>query len=152
MSETLNTGPMAAAQRPTLSDPAASQADWQRPTAGDICIPNINTAERRKRLAFGGLSLAVALGALAAMVAAGISRWWRAPLFFLFGGAASGFFQWRDKTCVGLASRNERKLGDSAETIQDAAELAQVKQQARRVQVKSFAAALPLTILALLLP
>jgi hypothetical protein len=31
-------------------------------------------------------------------VATGVSRWWRLPLSFLFMGAASGFFQWRDKT------------------------------------------------------
>jgi len=38
------------------------------------------------------------------------------------------------------------------EKIEDAAELAQVRRQARRVQLKAFLAAIPLTLIALALP
>ncbi len=65
---------------------------------GAVCIPNISTAERRKRLAFGLLELLVSLVILAALLALGVSRWWRLALLPFFAGAASGFFQWRDHT------------------------------------------------------
>src|SRR5258706_3714139 len=89
------------------------------PKSGAVCIPNISTAERRKRLAFGAMTFAVSLVILAALVASGASRWWRLPLFFLFMGATSGFFQWRDKTCVGLTAKQSRKLGDHMEQIEN---------------------------------
>jgi hypothetical protein len=65
---------------------------------GDVCIPNISTAERRKRLISGGVMLLFSLAILGALMAYGASRWWRLILLPLFGGAGSGFFQWRDKT------------------------------------------------------
>jgi prepilin-type N-terminal cleavage/methylation domain-containing protein len=67
-------------------------------TGGAVCIPNINTAERRKRLAFGLIELLVSLAILAVLLAFGVSRWWRLALLPFFAGAASGFFQWRDHT------------------------------------------------------
>jgi fatty acid desaturase len=66
--------------------------------SSELCIPNISLAERRKRLAAGGIQFAVALIILAALIATGVDRWWRLLLFLIFWGAASGFFQWRDKT------------------------------------------------------
>ena len=71
------------------------QRDSQVP---ETCIPNIGPAERRKRLAAGGIQFAVALAALAFLLAAGADRWWRLVLLIPFWGAAAGFFQWRDKT------------------------------------------------------
>ena len=65
---------------------------------GDVCIPNISTAERRKRLISGGVMLLISLAILAALMALGAARWWRLILFPLFAGVGSGFFQWRDKT------------------------------------------------------
>jgi hypothetical protein len=53
---------------------------------------------------------------------------------------------------VGLAARGARKLGDNVEQIEDAAELAQVRRQARRAQIKALLVAIPLTLLALALP
>ena len=65
---------------------------------GEVCIPNISTRERRKRLIFGGVMLLINLVVLGTLMAFGASRWWRLILFPLFAGAGSGFFQWRDKT------------------------------------------------------
>jgi hypothetical protein len=65
---------------------------------GEVCIPNISIRERRKRLAGGAIAFLIALGVLAIFLASGASVWWRLVLFPLFFGAASGFFQWRDKT------------------------------------------------------
>jgi len=43
-------------------------------------------------------------------------------------------------------------MGQEVEQIADAAEVAQVQRQARRVRIKAFLAAIPLTVIALLLP
>jgi fatty acid desaturase len=64
----------------------------------EVCIPNISTRERRKRLISGVIMFVITLAVLAALMVGGASRWWRLALFPLFAGAASGFFQWRDKT------------------------------------------------------
>jgi len=65
---------------------------------GDVCIPNISVKERRRRLMSGLVTLVLGLVVLSGLLAAGVSLWWRLLLFPLFYGAASGFFQWRDKT------------------------------------------------------
>jgi hypothetical protein len=53
---------------------------------------------------------------------------------------------------VGLASRSSRNLTGKEEKIEDEAELAQVRRQARRVNIKAFLAAVILTAIALALP
>ena len=65
---------------------------------GEVCTPNISLPERRKRLAAGVIQFVLSLAILAALIATGADRWWRLTLFLMFWGAASGFFQWRDKT------------------------------------------------------
>jgi hypothetical protein len=64
----------------------------------DACIPNISPVERRKRLRFGIVTFVITLVILGILVITGTSRWWRIALLPLFMAAASGFFQWRDKT------------------------------------------------------
>lgn len=49
-------------------------------------------------MGLGVLSAVVGLGALAAMMAAGVPRAWRLLLFLPFLGATSGVLQARDKT------------------------------------------------------
>jgi hypothetical protein len=143
---------MSTVKQSNLVDSRSNQETQQTPESGEVCIPNISTAERRKRLTFGLVTFAISLAVLAVLIATGANRLWRLPLLLLFWGAATGYFQWRDKTCVGLANLNSRKLGDNMEKIEDAAELAQVRRQARRVQIKAFLAAVPLTLIALILP
>jgi len=53
---------------------------------------------------------------------------------------------------VGLASRGQRDLDTGPQAIADAAELAQVRKQARTVHFKAFALAVALTALAIALP
>jgi hypothetical protein len=64
----------------------------------DLCIPNISTEERRKRLRSGLIVLVLSLAILTVLVVTGVNPWWRLALFPFFAAAASGFFQWRDKT------------------------------------------------------
>ena len=120
--------------------------------AGEVCIPNISTEERLKRLRGGVFAFVIGIAILAVLVGTGTSPWWRALLFLPFAGAATGFFQWQDKTCVGLSARQSRKFGDATEKIEDPAELAQVRRQANRVQLKALATGLALTLVALVLP
>lgn len=65
---------------------------------GDLCIPNISPAERRKRLVAGIIPFVISLVILAALLASGAGRWWRLALLPFFWAAATGFFQWKDKT------------------------------------------------------
>jgi hypothetical protein len=65
---------------------------------GDVCIPNINPAERQKRLSFGIRQLIWTLVILAIMMVLGLNHFWRLPLLFLFWAAGTGFFQAFDKT------------------------------------------------------
>jgi len=53
---------------------------------------------------------------------------------------------------VTLASRGSRKMGDKEERIEDDVELAQVRRQARRVIFRAFLVAVPLTLLAFIIP
>ena len=119
---------------------------------GAACIPNISGPERRKRLRSGIISLVLSLGVLALLLAIRADFLWRLALLPLFLGAATGYFQWADKTCVALASRDSRQTGDSPEQITDAGELAQVKRQARTVSLKALAAGALLTLLVMAIP
>ena len=53
---------------------------------------------------------------------------------------------------MNLAARGARHLGERPERIKDSAELRQVRRQARKVWLQSFASATVLTLLALALP
>ena len=53
---------------------------------------------------------------------------------------------------MNLASRGQRNIDSRPEDIQDAAELAQVRRQARKVYLKSWVAAAVLTAACLALP
>jgi hypothetical protein len=65
---------------------------------GSVCIPIINSFERRQRLNFGIVMFGVALGVLGVLAGTHVDRRWRIAVFPLFLGATVGYFQWRDKT------------------------------------------------------
>lgn len=64
----------------------------------EACVPNISPRERLKRLIGGVIPFVIALVILTWLISTNADRLWRLPLFILFASAASGFFQWRDKT------------------------------------------------------
>ena len=66
--------------------------------SSQLCIANISTRERRKRLLGGAIELVIGLGIWAALLAFGVNRWWRLALLPVFWGAIEGYFQWRDRT------------------------------------------------------
>ncbi|GJQ36630.1 MAG: hypothetical protein JETCAE01_26400 [Anaerolineaceae bacterium] len=53
---------------------------------------------------------------------------------------------------MGLAARGARNLTGKIEKIEDQDALAQVRRQARRVVFKAFLAAIPLTLIVMLVP
>ena len=65
---------------------------------GEVCIANISLQEPLKRLIGGVIPFVIALVTLTWQISTDVNRLWRLPLFILFVAAASGFFQWRDKT------------------------------------------------------
>lgn len=67
-------------------------------TQANACLPNISQRERRVRLISAVINFGLSVIILAALMALGVSRWWRLPLFLFFWAGAIGFFQWRDKT------------------------------------------------------
>jgi hypothetical protein len=87
---TLSPTQFAAAQRPGAS--------WPEREGSRECASNISEAEQRKRLASGVIGMALGLAILAVLLATGTDRLWRLALLPVFWGAASGYFQWRDKT------------------------------------------------------
>ncbi len=64
----------------------------------EACIANISPRERLKRLVGGVFPFVLAITILIWQISTDVNRLWRLPLFILFVSAASGFFQWRDKT------------------------------------------------------
>ena len=73
-------------------------ASWPEREDGMECASNISPAEQRKRLASGVIGMALGLAILVVLLATGADRLWRLALLPVFWGAASGYFQWRDKT------------------------------------------------------
>lgn len=68
------------------------------PQAGQACIANISSHEKRKRLAAGVVVFAFSLVAFWLLRSAGAGRALYLALFFPFYVAAVCFFQWRDST------------------------------------------------------
>lgn len=62
----------------------------------EVCL-NIGPEQRRKRIRFGAVMLAVS-AAVAALLFSGASRWWRLGLFLPLASSAIGFFQAYEKT------------------------------------------------------
>ncbi len=82
-------------------DPNSELVSFSQPEdekAYEVCVANISPKERKKRLDFGIAQFVLSLVILAALLFLGVDKVWRLPLFFMFGAAAAGFFQWRDKT------------------------------------------------------
>ena len=136
---------------PNAKQAALNSLQNQGPT-DEACIPNISETGRLGRFVFGAISLAIGIAVLIVLMNIAAERGWRLVLFLPFVGATTGFFQWRDKTCIAFAGIESRKLGDKIEKITDAAELAQVRKQANRVQSKAFLVAILLTLIGVILP
>ena len=83
---------------PSLFPSGVQTTPEDDPSRGEVCVPNISTAERRRRLAAGVVVFAAGLAALWMLRAAGAERGWQLALLLPFYVAAVCYFQWRDKT------------------------------------------------------
>lgn len=113
-----------------------------------VCL-NIGPAEKRKRLVFGVLVLAVTLVVLVVFVTSGQPRALRLVLFVPWALGALGVFQVLASTCVAFAARGVRNL-DGREEPMPEAESAAIRRRARKIYLESLAAAVVVTGLSLL--
>ena len=80
------------------SKPESFSSNDHKYENGEVCIANISPRERLKRLIGGVIPFGIAVIILTWQISTDVNRLWRLPLFLLFVAAASGYFQWRDKT------------------------------------------------------
>lgn len=113
-----------------------------------VCL-NIGPAEKRKRLVFGVLVLAVTLAVLVVFVTSDQPRALRLVLFVPWALGALGVFQVLESTCVAFAARGVRNLDGTEEPMPEA-ESAAIRRRARKVYLESLAAAVVVTGLSLL--
>ena len=72
--------------------------DPQNDQMGEVCIANISPKERQLRMRFGIAQMVFGVVVLVILVALNVDPLWRLPLVFVFGAAAAGYFQAKDKT------------------------------------------------------
>jgi hypothetical protein len=115
-------------------------------------VPNIGPQEQRRRLMTGLMLLLISTGMLLTMY--GAHAWWhlRIAIFVPVWVASASLLQAQLRTCVLLAERGERNMDDGTHKIEDAAELAQVRRQARRVNLAALSVAAVVTVLVLAIP
>lgn len=102
-------------------------------------VCNIGPAQQRRRLALGIASLLLAVVLVAAVVAVGWPRWALLAAVFPLYGAAMGYFQYRERFCVGFAGIGVFDVGDGTNQILDEAALAADRKRAVRLNAKSLA-------------
>ncbi len=90
--------PLSAPDSLRLFAAPAPAADNSPPAGQTECAVNIGLQERRKRLRFGVVTLALGALIAAALIGTGVNHWWRLALFLPFASGAVGIFQALDKT------------------------------------------------------
>lgn len=81
-----------------LSSLGSNASEPSEGEVGEVCIANISPRERKMRMSFGIVQFVIGVVVLAALVAFDANPLWRLSLLFLFGAAATGYFQAKDKT------------------------------------------------------
>jgi hypothetical protein len=102
-------------------------------------VCNIGPAQQRRRLLLGIGSLALAVGLVAAVIAVDWPRWTLLTATFPLYGAAMGYFQYRERFCVGFAGLGVFDVGDGTNQVVDEAALAADRKRAVRLNAKSLA-------------
>ncbi|OYR49368.1 hypothetical protein [Halorubrum sp. Eb13] len=102
-------------------------------------VCNIGPAQQRRRLLLGVVSFLLAITLVAAVVAVGWPRWTLLAAVFPLYGAAMGYFQYRERFCVGFAGIGVFDVGDGTNQVLDEAALAADRKRAVRLNAKSLA-------------
>jgi hypothetical protein len=117
-----------------------------------VCVENIGPREARKRLRLAGVLMLVAVAGSVALVMLQAPRVLRVLLFPPIWGAALGYFQARERTCVVLARRGARNLDRGVEAVSDPAVAGASRRQARKVHLMAVVTGVVATVLLLVLP
>lgn len=120
--------------------------------SGAQCIPNIGPEGRQQRVVVGIVFLVVAALHLGALLFWDLPRYHRLFLFPWVLVSGVGFFQALGKTCIALAARQERSVGQGIEPITNANDNTRIRAQARRVWIQSLSFAFVATALSFALP
>jgi len=102
-------------------------------------VCNIGPAQQRRRLLLGAASFLLAVALVAAVVAVGWPRWTLLAAVFPLYGAAMGFFQYRERFCVGFAGIGVFDVGGGTNQVLDEAALAADRKRAVVLNAKSLA-------------
>jgi hypothetical protein len=121
-------------------------------TEGSVCIPNIGPRQRQQRIIGGVVGLALAVVVSGLLLATGVARPFRLAVFLPFFAGTTGLFQAREKTCVALVAKNERNMDAGAERVESAADMRQMRAQAKKVYLQALLSAAALSALVFALP
>ncbi|PAU85115.1 hypothetical protein CK500_00130 [Halorubrum salipaludis] len=102
-------------------------------------VCNIGPAQQRRRLLLGVGSLLLAVVTVAAVLAMGWPQWALLASLFPLYGAAMGYFQYRERFCVGFAGIGVFDTGEGTQEVADAEALAADRRRAVRLNAKSLA-------------
>ncbi|WP_435095773.1 hypothetical protein [Halorubrum sp. N11] len=102
-------------------------------------VCNIGPAQQRRRLLLGVGSLLLAVVAVGAIAVMEWPRWTLLASLFPLYGAAMGYFQYRERFCVGFAGVGVFDVGEGTNQVQDAAALEADRRRAVRLNAKSLA-------------
>jgi len=102
-------------------------------------VCNIGPAQQRRRLLLGVGSLLLAVVTVAVILAMGWPRWTLIASLFPLYGAAMGYFQYRERFCVGFAGIGVFDVGEGTNQVQDEAALEADRRRAVRLNTKSLA-------------
>jgi len=102
-------------------------------------VCNIGPAQQRRRLLLGIGSLLLAVVAVAVVLAMSWPRWALLASLFPLYGAAMGYFQYRERFCVGFAGIGVFDVDGETQQVQDEAALEADRRRAVRLNAKSLA-------------
>jgi len=112
---------------------------------------NIGERGSRRRAWLGACLLALGLAGVLMVYLGSGTRWWLAPLFFVFWAGALGLLQAQEHVCVALAALGAREGERGVEKETDTAALRKVRRRSLAVVAESAALGALLTISAALL-
>jgi hypothetical protein len=114
-------------------------------------ICNISESGSRRRAWLGAALLAAGFAGVLLVYLGSTTRWWLAPLFFVFWAGALGVLQAQEHVCVALAALGVREGEGGVERETDSAALRKVRRRSLAVLAESAALGALLTISAALL-
>ena len=102
-------------------------------------VCNIGPTQQRRRLLLGIGSLLLTVAAVAVILALSWPRWALLASLFPLYGAAMGYFQYRERFCVGFAGIGVFDVGEGTQEVADEAALEADRRRAVRLNAKSVA-------------